>query len=115
MERIPNGGAMYSLESELEIIVRSLESNYHPEKIILFGSLAEGNAGEGSDVDLLVIKETDKDPWERSEEIDRFIRHYVPADVLVYTPGEIRERLAMNDFFIKEIMEKGKVLYERRI
>lgn len=106
---------MYPLENELENIVRSIESNYQPEKIILFGSLAQGKAGEGSDVDLLVIKDTDKDPWERSEEIDRFIKHDVPADVLVYTPREILERLAMNDFFIRDILEKGKVLYERRI
>jgi len=106
---------MGSLEIELKRIVDSIESNYQPEKIILFGSLAEGRATEGSDIDLIVIKDTDKDPWSRSEEVDRYIRHAVPVDVLVYTPREIEARLGINDFFVREFLEKGKVLYERRI
>jgi predicted nucleotidyltransferase len=106
---------MGSLEIELKNIVDSIAINYHPEKIILFGSLAAGRATKGSDIDLVVIKDTDKDPWSRSEEVDRYIRHVVPVDVLVYTPREIVERLGINDLFVKEIMEKGKVLYERRI
>ena len=106
---------MGSLEIELKKIVENIEINYNPEKIILFGSLAAGRATKGSDIDLGVIKDTDKDPWSRSEEVDRYIRHDVPVDVLVYTPREIVERLRINDSFVKEIMEKGKVLYERRI
>lgn len=106
---------MGSLEIELKKIVDSIESNYHPEKIILFGSLAAGRATKGSDIDLIVIKETDKDPWSRNEEVDRYIPHAVPVDVLVYTPREIAERLSINDFFVKEILETGKLLYERRI
>jgi predicted nucleotidyltransferase len=106
---------MGSLEIELKNIVDSIAINYHPEKIILFGSLAADRATKGSDIDLVVIKDTDKDPWSRSEEVDRYIRHVVPVDVLVYTPREIVERLGINDLFVKEIMEKGKVLYERRI
>jgi predicted nucleotidyltransferase len=106
---------MDALESELAKIVDSIEKNYHPEKIVLFGSLAEGRLTKGCDIDLLVIKDTDKDPWSRSEEVDRFIQHTVPVDVLVYTPREIEERLGINDSFLKEILETGKVLYERRI
>jgi predicted nucleotidyltransferase len=64
---------MFQLETELEKIVRSIESNYQPDKIILFGSLAEGKVTVGSDIDLVVIKETEKDPW--SEEVDRLIQH----------------------------------------
>jgi predicted nucleotidyltransferase len=50
---------MGAMESELQRVVESIEKNYHPEKIILFGSLAEERATKGSDIDLLVIKITD--------------------------------------------------------
>ncbi len=106
---------MSAMKDELERIVDSIEKHYRPEKIILFGSLAQNEATEGSDIDLLVIKDTDKDPWSRSEELDSFVQHGVPVDVLIYTPREIEERLAMNDFFVREILETGKVLYERGV
>ena len=104
---------MLSLRSELEKIIHSIEINYHPEKIILYGSLAAGRETEGSDIDILVVKDTDKDPWSRSTEVDRFIDHQAPVDVLVYTSREIEERLKMRDFFIKDILENGKVVYEK--
>ena len=104
---------MLSLRSELENIVHSIGINYMPEKIILYGSLAAGVETEDSDIDLLVIKDTDKDPWSRVTEVDRFIDHQVPVDILVYTPKELEERLKMHDFFVKDILENGKVVYEK--
>ncbi|RNC70729.1 MAG: nucleotidyltransferase domain-containing protein [Desulfuromonadales bacterium] len=106
---------MSPLERELEQVIASIRINYDPEKIILFGSLAEGNADESSDIDLFVIKETGSSPWDRSAEIDRYIDHRVPVDILVYTPTEIEDRLALNDFFVRDIIEHGKVLYEKRV
>lgn len=104
---------MFSIEAELKQITHKIKTNYNPEKIILFGSYSEGKARIGSDVDLLVIKETDKSPWDRTEEIDRFIQHTIPIDILVYTPQEIKERILINDFFVKDIIERGNILYER--
>ena len=104
---------MFSIEVELEQIVHKIKKNYKPEKIILFGSYAEGKGRRGSDIDLLVIKETDKTPWTRVEEIDSYIKHTIPIDILVYTPQEIKERLLINDFFVKDIVERGNVLYEK--
>ena len=104
---------MSSIMAELKNIVHSIKRNYHPDKIILYGSLSLGKVRKGSDIDLVIIKETNKDPWERSEEVDRYIQHNVPIDILVYTPHEIEDRLQINDFFVKDFMEKGKVLYER--
>jgi len=98
---------------ELENIVFRLKTNYQPEKIILFGSYAEGVPTEESDLDILIIKDTDKNPWKRSEEIDRFMPPNIPLDILVYTPLEVAERLRMNDLFIREIIEKGRILYEK--
>ncbi|HAW50442.1 TPA: hypothetical protein DCX16_05805 [bacterium] len=101
------------LEKELKRIVQNIKLNYNPNKIILFGSLADGKPSRESDIDLIVIKETKENPWKRIEKVDCFIDHSIPVELLVYTPEEIEERIRMNDFFVKEILEKGKVLYER--
>ncbi|MBU0600635.1 nucleotidyltransferase domain-containing protein [bacterium] len=97
---------------EVKEIVQILKIKYKPEKIILFGSLANGKTDEDSDIDLIIIKQTKKNPWERAAEVDQFIKHNVPVDFLVYTPEEVKERVQINDFFIKEVLEKGQVIYE---
>lgn len=74
----------------LSEIVEKLKSEYKPLKIILFGSYAYGNPVEDSDIDLLILRNTN----------------------LVYTPDELEERLGMGDDFIKEIIQKGVILYE---
>lgn len=100
---------------EMERIVAQISRNYSPEKIILFGSLVHGTPLEAGDIDLLVIKQTDKNPWQRTRELSQLLDHSAPLDVLVYTPEEIRARMEMHDFFIMDIMESGKVVYERKI
>ncbi len=101
--------------TEVERIVTQISRSYSPEKIILFGSLATGHPSEAHDIDLLVIKETDKDPWQRTREVNRLFEHTAPIDLLVYTPDEIKARIEMNDFFVLDIMEHGKVVYERGV
>jgi predicted nucleotidyltransferase len=86
---------------------------FRPAKIILFGSYAYGTATDDSDVDLLVIMPRTR---ERGERMSVRIRHAVPRtfplDLLVRTPAEISKRLRWGDFFLREIMERGEVLYE---
>lgn len=100
---------------EMQRIVTRISHNYSPEKIILFGSLASGLATDARDIDLLVIKKTDKNPWQRTREVSGLFEHSAPVDLLVYTPEEIITRIEMNDFFIMDIMEHGKVVYERAV
>lgn len=100
---------------EMQRIVTQISHNYSPEKIILFGSLASGRAADARDIDLLVIKKTDKNPWQRTREVSSLFDHSAPIDLLVYTPEEIKARIEMNDFFILDIIENGKVVYERSI
>lgn len=100
---------------EMQRIVAQISRDYSPEKIILFGSLASGRAEDARDIDLLVIKKTDKNPWQRTREVNHLFEHTAPIDLLVYTPEEISARIEMNDFFILDIMEHGKVVYERVI
>jgi predicted nucleotidyltransferase len=95
-------------------IVKKIVSGYSPQKIILFGSLAYGTPTKDSDVDLLIIKDTDKRPIERWMEVKKLLRdpnRMRSISPLVYTTQEINERIAIKDFFIQEVLEKGKVLY----
>jgi len=85
---------------------------FRPRRVILFGSHAYGRPTADSDVDLLVIMPVRGNPVEKAVEIRRRVRPAFPADFLVRTPSEVRRRLAWNDFFLKEVLEKGKVLYE---
>jgi len=99
----------------LEQVVQRLIEAYDPDRIILFGSHAAGARGEGSDVDLLVVKETDRRPIERRVEVERLLSdRRIPLDILVYTPGELRELHAAGSPFIEEVIESGRVLYMRK-
>src|SRR3989338_5657557 len=101
------------LDLELNKIVKSLKRNYKPEKIILFGSAAHGNTGPDSDLDILIVKKgIDELPrYKRSMAILKLIDSDMPIDFLVYTPYELKKRLYLEDPFIQQIIEEGKVLY----
>jgi predicted nucleotidyltransferase len=95
-------------------MIKILRDKYKPKKIILFGSYAYGKPQEDSDVDLLIIKDTNKRPIDRWLEAKKILRDFtrtIPVSPLVYTQAEIKERLAMKDFFIKDILKRGKVMY----
>jgi uncharacterized protein len=98
-----------TLPPAVERIVREL----NPEKIILFGSYAYGNPTPDSDVDLLVVMETDAAHTERYLKVARLLRpREFPVDIIVKTPQEVLEEYN-HSFFIREIINKGKILYER--
>ncbi len=86
--------------------------NFHPERIILFGSYTYGKPTENSDVDLLIILPFEGKPIQKASEILRKIKPRIPVELLVRTPTQVKQRLALNDHFLREIIEKGKVLYE---
>ena len=67
-----------------------------------------------SDVDILIVMESQDRPTERAVKVSRLLRpRPFPMDILVRTPEEIRHRLKIGDHFIQEIMNQGKILYER--
>lgn len=100
-------------EQEINDKVNFIIENYNPEMIILFGSYASGEPSPESDVDLLIVVETTRSTLELSSEISQKLRHNFPIDIIVRTPQEISKRIKHGDFFIQNVMEKGKVLYER--
>lgn len=96
-------------------MVEKLVVEYTPQKVVLFGSYSYGHPGPDSDVDLLIIKETSKrfiDRWAEVQHILTGMHRSIPVETLVLTPQEVENRLSIGDQFIKEIMEKGKVLYD---
>lgn len=103
------------LQQALQRILRVIISDYQPEKIILFGSLSSGDVGEWSDIDLAIIKETNRPFLQRSEEVALLCMASVGVDYLVYTPDEFRQMIAEgHPFIVEDILHKGKVLYERK-
>ena len=98
----------------LDEVKRGIVDRFHPERIILFGSHARGEAGEESDVDLLVVMESDLRPAQRSAAVSLACRpRFIAMDILVLTPEEVRWRLEIGDHFIRRIVDEGRVLYER--
>ena len=82
------------------------------ERVVLFGSYAQGYATEDSDVDLLVIIPFEGRSVEQSVRIRMELRPKFPVELIVRTPQKVRQRLEMGDGFMQEILQKGKVLYE---
>ncbi|MFQ6031658.1 MAG: nucleotidyltransferase domain-containing protein [Candidatus Zixiibacteriota bacterium] len=102
------------IEKIIGEIVERIRKEYQPEKIILFGSYAYGEPHEESDIDLFIIKDTDKRRIDRFVEVKKLV--YGPnrknsVSPLIYTNQELQERLKIKDFFVCEILEKGRVLY----
>jgi predicted nucleotidyltransferase len=92
----------------------AIVSQFRPQKVILFGSYAYGNPNEDSDVDLLVVLPFEGRTAHKSAEIATALKPAFATDILVRTPEQIQERLAIGDVFLKEIFSKGKTLYENR-
>jgi len=98
--------------NQIEELGRQIGDLLHPQCVILFGSYAQGKPTSNSDVDLFVITPFEGRSVDKSVEIRLKVRPPFPVDLIVRTPEKVRERLAMGDDFIRDILEKGKVLYE---
>jgi predicted nucleotidyltransferase len=99
---------------QINAVVQKIVDEFKPEKIILFGSYAYGKPTIDSDVDMLVVMESNEQPTRRAIKIVRSLLDVpFPMDVLVRTPQEITHRLNVEDYFMREIVQQGRVLYER--
>lgn len=101
-------------QQKLQKIVQKIAKEFKPEKIILFGSRAWGKPTPDSDFDLFIVKETRRSTREVAREIDGsiFPRPF-PLDLIVYTPEQVKKRLKIDDFFVQDIINRGKVLYAK--
>ena len=98
---------------EIGDYTREIAEKFDPDRIILFGSYAYGKPTFDSDVDLLVVMEFNGRAVDKAYEIRCSTRTSFPLDLLVRRPSNLSRRIALGDFFLKEVMERGKILYER--
>ncbi len=98
-------------------LAEKIVAKYTPKKIVLFGSYAYGAPDKHSDIDMLIIKDTSEPPLDRMVEVHRIVNirdsSYPAFSPIVLTSEEIEQRLKIGDQFIKEILRKGEVLYDR--
>jgi len=97
--------------TEIQTFVADVAREFMPEKVLLFGSYATGSAGAESDVDLLVVMPGDVSGARVAADIIRRLKPTLPVELVVRSSRQINERLALNDFFLREIMTTGKELY----
>src|SRR3989338_3645497 len=102
-----------SVQEKLKEITDKIVKEYRTEKIILFGSYAWGKPGPDSDVDLFVIKETENTRVSARKASRLIFQRPFPIDLIVYTPGQTEKRKKMGDFFIRDVLNKGKILYAK--
>lgn len=98
--------------SRIEEFGQRIGHEFGAEKVVLFGSYAQGTATDDSDVDLLVICPFQGRSVDKSVEIRMKLRPRFPIDLIVRTGEKVRQRIDMGDDFMREILEEGKVLYE---
>jgi predicted nucleotidyltransferase len=97
---------------DIQKIVQQIVAHCHPQKVILFGSYARGTPTADSDVDLLVIMETEEPPLHAAARIAAAIDHPCALDILVRRPADLEASLARQGVFAIEVLTTGIVLYE---
>ena len=96
-------------------IVSNIAANIDPDKIYLFGSYATGQANEDSDIDLLIVKDSDEPKYVRNIEVQRLlIGSKLPVDVVVYTNDEFENERKKSYSFLNSAIQGAQLMYERK-
>jgi predicted nucleotidyltransferase len=94
-------------------VIRRIIAGYRPQRVIVHGSFARGDSHEGSDLDLILIKRTEKRFIDRIEHVLAFSDGEMAVEPLVYTEKEIDLMLAEGNSFLEKALEEGIVVYEQ--
>lgn len=100
---------------QIKLLCGEIAREFHPDKIVLFGSHAYGKSRLGSDIDLLVVMPFKGSTFRQAAAILGHVVRTVgimPLDLLVRTDQQVQERIQMGDSFMREIIERGRVMYE---
>jgi uncharacterized protein len=100
------------VEHELARVVEALRA-WGVEKVILYGSYARGDFHEDSDVDLLIVKDTNERFVERISTALGITGARIPIEPIVYTPAELSQMRSRGSGLLADAEREGKVLYER--
>src|SRR6056297_1726926 len=100
-----------TISEYIDFILKKIIAFYKPQIVFLFGSQARNDANKDSDIDFLIIKETDKPKRLRALEFRKIIRgqNYYPLDILVYTPQEFEQESKIIGTIAYHIKEEGKI------
>lgn len=102
-------------EDNIRHVARSMAIATHAERVILFGSYARGDATEESDVDLMIIAESDLPRFKRSRDLYKLLRpHPFAMDIVVFTPEEFEKGKKTDVSFVSTVLKEGKTVYVRR-
>lgn len=100
-----------TVTNRIRSVVEDLK-RYAPLQVILFGSAARGDVDEQSDLDFVVIKQTDRPFLQRLREAALLVKAPGSVDILVYTPEEWRRMREMESPFAERVLAEGRVVYE---
>lgn len=98
--------------AEIQEVADRMVEAFHPDRVILFGSYAYGTPAPDSDVDLLVIMSFQGAAVDKAVEMLSRVNPRFGVDLLVRRAEDVERRVGLGDFFLREILEKGRVLYE---
>ena len=99
---------------KIQEMVRRIVEGFKPEKIILFGSQARGDTGPDSDVDLLVVMNTESRKQSTREIRMALDAMGMPKDIVVITPKEFERGKEIVGTIAHPAHHEGRILYERR-
>ena len=95
-------------------IINRIIRDYRPKKIIVFGSFARGDVHQGSDLDLVIIKNTKEKFLRRMDAVLDLCDGEIAVEPLIYTEAEFRKMLEEGNDFLETVSKEGKVVYERQ-
>ncbi len=101
------------LDAELKRILPLLEEEYAADAVLLFGSTASGDIHQWSDLDLIIVKDTNRRFLDRIKDVIKLVKPRVGMDIIVYTPQEFDQLSEERAFVRDEILAKSKVLYAK--
>lgn len=100
--------------AEISGLVERIVEQSQPQKVIIFGSYVKGTATIKSDLDILVIKDTELPMINRAAELSSVVKNFlIPVDVHMYTSEEVKEYAKEPFSFIKSVLKSGKVVFEK--
>jgi predicted nucleotidyltransferase len=95
-------------------LIRRIIAGYRPQRVIVHGSFARGDAHEGSDLDLIIVKRTSERFVDRIEQVLAFSDGEMALEPMVYTEQEIANMLSEGNSFLGTALAEGVIVYERQ-